>query len=271
MCCVSSSNCRPRKGAPSTAERRVERRPVFRWTDEVRAPLARRSRHSYRCPTEASRCGTVLRIPAFATAGAAGIRTRRPRRRPLVAKVWFSSPRRSRAVVSYRASEDVDTVRWTVRTADMKPVIICFAGDVWAGNPHSRHHLMRRLTPEFEVLFVESIPMRSIARGSMSCDASLASCGRGGPCARWHLPSRPATPPSSPGRARGPQGAGHHAAVPSESGPAALEAPARGCSGSVCRSPRRWSADWVNARRCFITRTGTTHSATWTPSGCEPR
>ena len=46
----------------------------------------------------------------------------------------------------------------------MKPVIVCFAGDVWAGNPHSRHHLMRRLTPEFEVLFVESVPMRSIAR-----------------------------------------------------------------------------------------------------------
>jgi glycosyltransferase involved in cell wall biosynthesis len=44
-------------------------------------------------------------------------------------------------------------------------VIVCFAGDVWDGNPHSRHHLMRRLAPRFDVLFVEGVPMRSVARG----------------------------------------------------------------------------------------------------------
>ena len=47
---------------------------------------------------------------------------------------------------------------------DPRPVLVCFAGDVWDGNPHSRHHLMRRLAGEFEVLFVEGIPMRSVAR-----------------------------------------------------------------------------------------------------------
>ena len=34
--------------------------------------------------------------------------------------------------------------------------------DRWEGNPHSRHHLMRLFTRDFEVLFVEGIPMRSI-------------------------------------------------------------------------------------------------------------
>jgi glycosyltransferase involved in cell wall biosynthesis len=47
----------------------------------------------------------------------------------------------------------------------MRRVIICFAGDVWDGNPHSRHHVMRRLAPRWDVLFVESIPMRSVALG----------------------------------------------------------------------------------------------------------
>jgi hypothetical protein len=42
-------------------------------------------------------------------------------------------------------------------------VLICFAGDRWDGNPHSRHHLMRRFAGEFEVLFIESLPMRSLA------------------------------------------------------------------------------------------------------------
>lgn len=46
-----------------------------------------------------------------------------------------------------------------------RPTIICFAGDVWDGNPHSRHHLMRRFAGRFEVLFVEGVPMRSIAPG----------------------------------------------------------------------------------------------------------
>jgi glycosyltransferase involved in cell wall biosynthesis len=45
------------------------------------------------------------------------------------------------------------------------PLLICFAGDRWDGNPHSRHHLMRRFAGEFEVLFIESLPMRSIAAG----------------------------------------------------------------------------------------------------------
>ncbi|MEA2212392.1 MAG: hypothetical protein QOF83_2340 [Solirubrobacteraceae bacterium] len=43
------------------------------------------------------------------------------------------------------------------------PVLICFAGDRWDGNPHSRHHLMRRFAGEFEVLFVEGMPMRGLA------------------------------------------------------------------------------------------------------------
>ena len=46
-----------------------------------------------------------------------------------------------------------------------RPTLICFAGDVWDGNPHSRHHLMRRFAGRFEVLFVEGVPMRSVARG----------------------------------------------------------------------------------------------------------
>jgi len=47
----------------------------------------------------------------------------------------------------------------------LRPTIICFAGDVWDGNPHSRHHLMRRFAGRFEVLFVEGIPMRTVAAG----------------------------------------------------------------------------------------------------------
>jgi glycosyltransferase involved in cell wall biosynthesis len=43
------------------------------------------------------------------------------------------------------------------------PLLICFAGDRWDGNPHSRHHLMRRFAGDFEVLFIESVPMRSMA------------------------------------------------------------------------------------------------------------
>lgn len=46
-----------------------------------------------------------------------------------------------------------------------KPVILCFAGDAWDGNPHSRHHLMRRFAERWEVLFVEGVPMRSVAPG----------------------------------------------------------------------------------------------------------
>ncbi|MDX6225569.1 MAG: hypothetical protein QOE64_1945 [Frankiales bacterium] len=41
--------------------------------------------------------------------------------------------------------------------------IICFAGDAWDGNPHSRHHLMRRFAERWDVLFVEGVPMRSVA------------------------------------------------------------------------------------------------------------
>jgi glycosyltransferase involved in cell wall biosynthesis len=44
-----------------------------------------------------------------------------------------------------------------------RPVLICFAGDRWDGNPHSRHHLMRRFAGDFEVLFIEGMPMRSLA------------------------------------------------------------------------------------------------------------
>jgi len=45
-----------------------------------------------------------------------------------------------------------------------RPVILCFAGDVWDGNPHSRHHLMLRFAERFDILFIESVPMRSIAQ-----------------------------------------------------------------------------------------------------------
>ncbi|HEY8640174.1 MAG TPA: hypothetical protein VIL53_06670, partial [Solirubrobacterales bacterium] len=47
----------------------------------------------------------------------------------------------------------------------MRPVVICFAGDIWDANPHSRHHLMRRLAGDWEILFVEGVPMRGIATG----------------------------------------------------------------------------------------------------------
>jgi glycosyltransferase involved in cell wall biosynthesis len=51
-------------------------------------------------------------------------------------------------------------------TAPGRPVIVCFAGGNWDGNPHSRHHLMRRFARNgFEVLFVEGVPMRSVVVG----------------------------------------------------------------------------------------------------------
>ena len=50
------------------------------------------------------------------------------------------------------------------RADSTRPVILCFAGDVWDGNPHSRHHLMRRFTARWDVLFIEGVPMRSFAR-----------------------------------------------------------------------------------------------------------
>ena len=52
------------------------------------------------------------------------------------------------------------------RLADMTPpTLLCFAGDVWEGNPHSRHHLMRRLAARWNILFIESVPMRSVVAG----------------------------------------------------------------------------------------------------------
>jgi glycosyltransferase involved in cell wall biosynthesis len=47
-----------------------------------------------------------------------------------------------------------------------RPVIVCFAGDAWDGNPHSRHHLMHVLVRDYDVLFVEGLPMR----GPMAAD-----------------------------------------------------------------------------------------------------
>ncbi len=45
-------------------------------------------------------------------------------------------------------------------------ILICFAGDVWDGHPHSRHHLMRRFAARgWEVLFVEGVAIRGVARG----------------------------------------------------------------------------------------------------------
>ena len=49
-------------------------------------------------------------------------------------------------------------------TRSALPVIVCFAGDVWDGNPHSRHYLMRRFAGRYEVLFVEGAFIRSIAQ-----------------------------------------------------------------------------------------------------------
>lgn len=48
---------------------------------------------------------------------------------------------------------------------DVRPALICFAGDSWEGNPHSRHHLARRFARSMDVLFVEGVPMRSPVRG----------------------------------------------------------------------------------------------------------
>jgi glycosyltransferase involved in cell wall biosynthesis len=45
------------------------------------------------------------------------------------------------------------------------PTLLCFAGDAWEGNPHSRHHIMRRLAGRWNVLFIEGVPMRSVAPG----------------------------------------------------------------------------------------------------------
>jgi glycosyltransferase involved in cell wall biosynthesis len=63
-----------------------------------------------------------------------------------------------------------------------RPVILCFAGDVWDGNPHSRHHLMRRLAAHFDVLFVEGVPMRrpgiQDARRVTRLVSRVASSGR---------------------------------------------------------------------------------------------
>jgi glycosyltransferase involved in cell wall biosynthesis len=44
--------------------------------------------------------------------------------------------------------------------------IVCFAGDSWSGNPHSRHHLMKRFAAAgWWVLFVEGVPMRGVVAG----------------------------------------------------------------------------------------------------------
>jgi glycosyltransferase involved in cell wall biosynthesis len=46
-----------------------------------------------------------------------------------------------------------------------RPTLICFAGDAWDGNPHSRHHLTLRFAERFDVLFIEGVPMRSVTSG----------------------------------------------------------------------------------------------------------
>ena len=43
-------------------------------------------------------------------------------------------------------------------------MIICFAGDVWEGRPHSRHYLMRRLAGRYEVLWVDGAFLRSLSK-----------------------------------------------------------------------------------------------------------
>jgi glycosyltransferase involved in cell wall biosynthesis len=45
-----------------------------------------------------------------------------------------------------------------------KPVILCFAGDVWDGNPHSRHYLMRRFAGDYEVIFIEGAFVRRVSQ-----------------------------------------------------------------------------------------------------------
>ncbi len=51
------------------------------------------------------------------------------------------------------------------RPTAARPVIVCFSGDVWDGNPHSRHHLMRRFSLSYDVVFVEGVAMRTAAAG----------------------------------------------------------------------------------------------------------
>jgi glycosyltransferase involved in cell wall biosynthesis len=51
-----------------------------------------------------------------------------------------------------------------VATPSARPVIICFAGDVWDGRPHSRHYLMRRLAGRYEVLWVDGAFVRSLSK-----------------------------------------------------------------------------------------------------------
>ena len=50
------------------------------------------------------------------------------------------------------------------KTSSARPVIICFAGDVWDGRPHSRHYLMRRLAGRYEVLWVDGAFIRSLSK-----------------------------------------------------------------------------------------------------------
>jgi glycosyltransferase involved in cell wall biosynthesis len=53
----------------------------------------------------------------------------------------------------------------TASPSPARPTLICFAGDAWDGNPHSRHHLALRFAERFDVLFIEGVPMRSVTTG----------------------------------------------------------------------------------------------------------
>ncbi len=85
-----------------------------------------------------------------------------------------------------------------------RPVLICFAGDVWDGNPHSRHHLMRRFAGRFDVLFVEGIAMRAPTTADSFEWRRVAAKLRAGTRLRTVEPHlhvlRP--PPVPPGRAQ---------------------------------------------------------------------
>jgi glycosyltransferase involved in cell wall biosynthesis len=47
---------------------------------------------------------------------------------------------------------------------EARPVIICFAGDVWEGRPHARHYLMRHLARRYDVLWIDGAFVRSLSK-----------------------------------------------------------------------------------------------------------
>ena len=122
-----------------------------------------------------------------------------------------------------------------------RPALICFAGDAWDGNPHSRHHLMRLLAARLRR------PVRRGAadagtdgRRSHGAAARLAqAAGAGRPARGGAAPVRPAAAARAavgPGR---PRAAAAGARAPRSPGPRAVPGWASAASpGSACRTWR---------------------------------